>query len=426
MPFWLEVTLCAVYVLLGPLTWGFMILSMFEGRRRMSALFRRMPELPEPAPRVTIMIPARNEEANIEACVGGALSQDYPNLAVVVANDRSSDRTGEILGRLAAADARLRVVHLSDADFMTGWGGKSSTLHNAYEKGVKAIANCGLPIADSSIDNPQSAIRNSSEFLFGLDADVRLTSPAAISNCVRGAIKHDAAIFSLLPALESQSFFEELVIPLTGMLSSAINAVALTNVDSFKKVAYANGQCLLIRREVYDAVGGHTKVGKIVAEDVALAYLVKGTGRRVRVAWGADLCTIRMYDSLSAVYKGLSRIISVSRERRVWPMLAGIAFLTLCMFSMVPAAAMSAWRFAHPVSSIGGWGWLAAVVAHLVTMVIVLGLTYAWSKNRWWMALLWPIGGAIALAIFVRALRQAITGRIEWRGMTYEVRRAGA
>jgi hypothetical protein len=96
------------------------------------------------------------------------------------------------------------------------------------------------------------------------------------------------------------------------------------------------------------------------------------------------------------------------------------------MFSIVPAAIMSAWRFVHPVSSIGGWGWLAAVIAHLVTMVIVLALTYAWSRNRWWMALLWPIGGAISLAIFVRALRQAITGRIEWRGMTYEVKRAGA
>ena len=87
------------------------------------------------------------------------------------------------------------------------------------------------------------------------------------------------------------------------MLSSSINAVALTNVDSFKRIAYANGQCLLIRRDVYDSVGGHTRVGKIVAEDVALAYLVKGTGQRVRVAWGADLCAIRMYDSLPAVYR---------------------------------------------------------------------------------------------------------------------------
>ena len=406
MGWWLEVIAFGLYVLLGPLLFGFIILSMFEGRRRMTVLFNAPPQ-PNPAPRVTVMIPARNEEANIEKCASSVLAQDYPNLRVVVANDRSTDATGEILERLAASDPRLRVVHLTDADFMTGWGGKSSTLHNAYEKGVKNDGETDS-IADS--------------FLLGLDADVRLKRADAISACVRAAIKHRAAIFSLLPALESQSFFEELVIPLTGMLSSSINAVALTNVDSFKRIAYANGQCLLIRRDVYDGIGGHTRVGKIVAEDVALAYLVKGSGQRVRLAWGANLCAIRMYDSLSAVYRGLSRIISVSRDGRIWPMLVGITFLLLCLFSIVPAAIFTTWRFAHPFTELGKWGWLTAVVVHYVTIVVQFGLTYTWSKNRWWMALLFPLSGAIALAIFVRALRQAITGRFEWRGVNYSLK----
>src|SRR5438067_8374501 len=161
MGWWLEVIGCGLYVLLGPLLFGFIILSMFEGRRRMTVLFNA-PPLPDPAPRVTVMIPARNEEANIEKCVSSVLAQDYPNLRVVVANDRSTDATGEILERLAANHPRLRVVHLTDADFMTGWGGKSSTLHNAYVKGVE-------PDADS--------------FLLGLDADVRLTRADAISAC---------------------------------------------------------------------------------------------------------------------------------------------------------------------------------------------------------------------------------------------------
>jgi hypothetical protein len=173
---------------------------------------------------------------------------------------------------------------------------------------------------------------------------------------------------------------------------------------------------------VYDAIGGHTQVGKIVAEDVALAYLVKGSGQRVRLAWGANLCAIRMYDSLSAVYRGLSRIISVSRDGRIWPMVVGIAFLLLCLFSIVPAGIFTAWRFAHPITNLGKWGWLTAVVSHYLTIVVQLGLTYAWSKNRWWMALLFPLSGAIALAIFARALRQAITGRFEWRGVSYSLK----
>jgi hypothetical protein len=207
------------------------------------------------------------------------------------------------------------------------------------------------------------------------------------------------------------------------MMSSAINAVALTNVDSFKKIAYANGQCLLIRRDVYDEIGGHTQVGPVTAEDVALATLVKGRGGRVRVAWGADLVTVRMYDSLASVYRGLSRVISVSQFGRTWPMWTGIIFLLLCVFSIYPAAFMAWWRFEHPIFSFGGWNWLIGVVAHTAMIVWQLGLTYAWSKNRWWMALLFPLSLSIALAIYVRALRQCITGKFEWRGMTYSVKK---
>ncbi len=407
MPTWLEITLFAIYVLLGPLTWGFMILAMFEGRRRMSVLFKKTAPLPEPAPLLTVMIPARNEEANIEKCVGSVLGQDYPNLEVVVADDRSTDATGAMLDGLAASHPNLRIVHCTDADIIPGWAGKSNALHNAYRKGV-----------------PKGG--DGEHFLLGLDSDMRLTKTDALSLSVRAAIKHKAAIFTLLPALESHSFFEGLVIPLTGMLSSSINAVALTNVDSFKRVAYANGQCLMIRREVYDAIGGHTQVGPLPCEDVPLAHLVKDSGRRVRVAWGADLCAVRMYDSLGALYRGLARVLSVSRKRRTWPMNVGIAFLLLCGFSLYPALAYGIWRLRHPLMDLGAIGWLIACGFHWAAMTVQLGLTYAWSKNRWWYALLFPLGGAISLAIYVRALKQCITGRFEWRGVSYSLNRTNS
>jgi chlorobactene glucosyltransferase len=396
-PIWLEITLFAIYVLLGPLTWGFMILAMFEGRRRMSVLLKKTAPLPDPAPRVTVLIPARNEEANIEKCLRGVLAQDYPNLDIVVADDRSTDATAAILDRLAAAHLNLRVVHCTQADIIPGWAGKSNAIHNAYIKGLASADPAG------PIHHPQSATRNADHFLLGLDSDMRLTSPHAISLCVRGAIKHKAAIFTLLPALESHSFF----------------AVALTNVDSFRNVAYANGQCLLIRRDVYDAIGGHTKVGPVVCEDVALARLVKGTGGRVRVAWGADLCAVRMYDSLGALYRGLARVIAAAGERKIWPTLVGIAFLLLCGGSLYAAAIYGVYRLRHPLTNLGAAGWLVACGFHWLAMTVQLGLTYAWCKNRWWYALLFPLAGAISLAIYCRALRQRLTGRIEWRGVSY-------
>jgi chlorobactene glucosyltransferase len=421
MPIWLEITLFALYLLIGPLTWGFMILAMFEGRRRMSVLLRKTAPLPDPAPRVTVLIPARNEEANIEKCLAGVFAQDYPNLDIVVADDRSTDATPAILDRLAAAHPNLRVVHCTQADIIPGWAGKSNAIHNAYTKGLAPAGPA------HSIDNPQSAdrlsspksIANPSHFLLGLDSDMRLTSPQTISLCVRGAIKHKAGIFTLLPALESHSFFEGLVIPLTGMMSSSINAVALTNVDSFRNIAYANGQCLMIRRDLYDAIGGHTQVGPVVCEDVALARLVKGSGQRVRVAWGADLCAVRMYDSLASLYRGLARVIAAAGERKIWPTVVGIVFLLLCGVSLYAAAIYGLYRLRHPLTNLGAAGWLIACAFHWLAMTVQLALTYAWCKNRWWYAMLFPLAGAISLAIYCRALKQRLTGKIEWRGVSY-------
>jgi glycosyltransferase involved in cell wall biosynthesis len=410
MPIWLEITLFALYVLLGPLTWGFMILAMFEGRRRMSVLLKKTAPLPDPAPRLTVLIPARNEEANIEKCLAGVMGQDYPNMEVVVADDRSTDATGAILDRLAGVHRNLHVVHCTDADRIPGWTGKNNAMHQAYEKGVKGR------------DGGRELVQL--EYLLGLDSDVRLTRADALSVCVRAAIKHKAGILTLLPALESGTFFEGLVIPLTGMLSSSINAISLTNVDSFKKVAYANGQYLMFRRDVYDAIGGHAQVGPLPCEDVPLAYLVKNAGERVRVAWGAELCAVRMYDSLGAVYRGLARVLSVSRNRKTWPMWAGIAFLLLCGFSLYPAIVYGLWRMAHPLTKFGAMGWLVACGVHFAAMTVQLGLMYAWSKNRWWNALLFPVGGGISLAIYCKALKQCFTGKIEWRGVNYSLKQS--
>lgn len=405
MALWLEYTLFGLYLLVGPLTWGFMILSMYEGRRRMTFFTPDLPPLPAEAPPLTVMIPARNEEANVEACVASVLAQDYPNLTIVVADDRSTDRTGAILDALAAGNAHLKIVHLTPEDAYPGWAGKSRALYHAYEKGVRSLFPTPPPL----------------HFVFGLDCDMKLTDPQTLSLCVRAALQHNAAIFTLLPALESHSFFEELVLPLGGMLSSAVNAVALTNVDSFKKIAYANGQCLMIRRDVYDAIGGHASVAPLPCEDVPMAYAVKRRGDKVRVGWGSDHCTVRMYDSLGAVYRGLARIFTVSRDRKTWPMWCSGLFLLICGFSLYPALGWTAHRFAHPVNAYGHWGWLTACFFHFTTMTYQLGLTYLWSKNRWWMALLFPVSGAIMLATYARAIRQCFSGQFEWRGITYKL-----
>ena len=206
------------------------------------------------------------------------------------------------------------------------------------------------------------------------------------------------------------------------MISSSYNAVALTNVDSFKNIAYANGQFMMIRRDVYDSIGGHYAVKARYCEDVAMARIVKtGHGRRIRVAWGADHIQVRMYDSLGAVIRGLSRIFADTRNRRPWPMLAGVAFLLLCGLSLFPALAWTAWRLAHPINGYGAWGWLAACIGHFGAMSFQLGLTYTWSRNRWWYGLLLPLSAPILIAIYFRALWLAARGTFIWRGTVFKL-----
>ena len=256
-----------------------------------------------------------------------------------------------------------------------------------------------------------------------LDSDARLTRADTISRMVAAARQRDAAILSLLPALESYSFFEGLVIPLAGMVSSGVNMISLTNLDEVRSVAYANGQCLLIRRDVYEEIGGHShpKVYARACEDVALAEVVKGSGRRVKVAWGAPYCSVRMYDSLPAIHRGLARIFADARNRRIWPIVMGILFLVVCGFSLYAATAWAAWRWGHPVTSAGAWGWVIAVGVHWVLMTMQLGLAYAWSGNRWWNALLFPVGGVVLVSIYLRGIWIARTGKVVWRGTVFRL-----
>src|SRR5687768_15027366 len=124
-PFRTELILAGLYLLLGPGAWLAFGFAMVKGRKRMRLLSRPRPELPEPAPRVTVLLPAKDEAARVERCVATILAQDYPNFELVAIDDRSGDGTGRILDDVAARDPRVRVVHVRPGELPAGWGGKS-------------------------------------------------------------------------------------------------------------------------------------------------------------------------------------------------------------------------------------------------------------------------------------------------------------
>ena len=224
--------------------------------------------------RVTAIVPARNEEASIAACIASLAAQ--PEIAEIIAiNDQSSDRTGEILGDLAK---NLSQLHVIDAPAPPpGWVGKN----HAVSLGAQQAT---------------------SPWLLFTDADAVLIEGAIAKTLVLAAEK-DAALISFSPEQDLQTWYERVLIPFVYLRLAQRFSFDEVN-DPSSKAAAANGQFLLIQREAYDAVGGHTAIHGAVLEDVALARRVKSAGFRIWFSSGFGLVRVRMYRSFSAMWEG--------------------------------------------------------------------------------------------------------------------------
>lgn len=390
----LEYILFGLYLLLGVTVWILFLIGMYAGRKRMSLLNRPAPKPPQPAPKATILIPAKDEGGRIADCIRSACAQTYPNYEVIAVNDRSTDQTGAIMDELAKELPNLRVRHIREDELPAGWTGKCNALYRTVNEAH-------------------------GDWLLFIDSDVVIT-PDALQAALSRAARRGYDLMSLWPKLESYSFSEKLLVPLCAAGVSMMYLVSLTNKDYMKNVAFANGQFLLIKRSVYDEMGGHAAVKDRFCEDVEMARLLKRRGKRIRIAWGTDFAAVRMYSSLSGIFKGWGRNFYAASLGKPWRILLAIAFVVLCGFSAYAAAAWTIFRFINPGTVWGGpWGWLAAAVTHLILMHLSLAKLYTWSGNPGTNAGLFPLGGSMLIGVFIKSLRMCATGKVEWRGTHY-------
>ncbi len=380
------------YLPYGPLVWlGYGYLSA-AGRTKMLLLDKPRPA-PNPPPKVSLIVPAKDEEGRIRLCLQSALNQDYPNLEVIAVDDRSVDRTGAIMDEMAAAEPRLKILHIQPGSLGEGWTGKNNALYQATK-----IATGG--------------------WLLFVDSDVKL-EPSAVTRSITVSNYKKYDLFSLLPALESQSPWEGIMIPLCTATAATMYLIALNNNDKWTKISFANGQFLLITRQTYDAIGGHETVKDRFCEDTEIARIVKEKGFRSRVSFGDEFCSVRMYDGLPSVIKGWSRIYYAAKVGKKKHILLAIQFLVMCVFSAYAALIYGIVRATHPHGNMLDDAWLGAAVAHLLIMTLVVGMIYKWSRNSVWNALLLPVSTPILLYVLLKALKTCFTKKLEWRGTTY-------
>lgn len=349
---------------------------------------------PDPAPKVSVVVAAKDEEANIKACVTSLLNQDYPNFELIVVDDRSCDRTPEILAKIQrTSGGRMQVVRVGAV--RDGWFGKN----NAMREGVSA---------------------STGDWLLFTDADCTQTSRKTLSVAMREALGREVDFLSITPVLETHAVWERMIQPvctlvlMTWFLPHRVNR-------PHRKTAYANGAFMLMRRSCYDAIGGHERVRTEVNEDIQMARLTKQLGLRLRVVENDDLYRTRMYDSLLGAWRGWSRIYYGSFAS--WRNLV-LAASFVILASLVPwvslLTALTGLAVAHE-SPATPW-----VIAGSVWLVIVaLEQTMAWRLYKTLRAppvwsLAYFLGAAVALGMLTSAmLKKAGVTRTTWRGTTY-------
>lgn len=374
----------ALYLLLGPVAWVGIYAGFLLARSRMGRLREPSPPLPDNAPPVTILVPAKDEGADIELCLQRVLSLDYPDFSVVAIDDRSTDQTGTILDRLARTHPdRLRVIHVTDLP--DGWLGKNHALH----------------LGTRDVETP---------WLLFIDSDV-LIEPSSLREVMRRALHRGYDLVSLMLALRTETFWERLLLPLAGLTWATTFSVSLTNDDGLPNTAVGNGQFLLVKRDLYDRVGGHAAVRDCVNEDVELARAAKKAGGRVRLLSGFHLGATRMHTTLKQIFRGWGRIFAGTSRRNPLPMLAAMLFTIACVLSgyvlLVPGI----------VRAIdGNWLWLAVSMVHLAMMHAYVAFTYGKAGVPRRYTLLLPLGAIMMLVVLGFGVRRCFGGSFEWRG----------
>jgi chlorobactene glucosyltransferase len=348
---------------------------------------------PSNAPLISVCVPARNEERNIRACVESILAQDYLNFELIVLDDRSIDSTPEILRQLAARDGRLKVIH--GADLPKGWTGKPHALFQAL-----------------------AAARG--EWLCFVDADTFLSSDT-LSACYAKATETNADMFTIMTFQILGSFWEKAVMPIV-MTALSVGFSPRKVNDPKSRDAIANGQFILIKRAVYNAIGGHERVKDQIVEDKAIAEQVKRSGYRLIVANGYAVARTRMYTSMSEMWEGWTKNIYLGLSDRQSLVLLGVfgAFLALVAALVLPLWPLLGlfWYLQD-----GGWPALAIIGEALILWAFVIytraRVALGMGISAWYAWTL-PLGAAVFAAMMFTSTWRVLSGRgVTWKGRSY-------
>ncbi|HWZ51561.1 MAG TPA: glycosyltransferase family 2 protein [Granulicella sp.] len=386
-------TIAEVIVWITALCWAFHSFIVVRGLPRVPDLLLQ-PNVPlglgpDPAPTLTVIVPACNEEAHVAAALLSLIAQDYPNLDILAINDRSSDQTGAILDALAAQHpTRLRVLHITELP--AGWLGKTHAM---------ALA----------------ARNTTSDYLLFTDADVLFT-PDALRRSVSYLVKSGGDHLVTYPSLIIRRWDEAVVLGFI-QVSSLWGARPWRVSDPrARRDAIGVGAFNLVKHSAYEQVGGFEALRMEVVEDLGLGRRLKADGFAARLAFGRGLVNIHWASGALGLAHVLTKNIFSALRFRISLVL--VACLWLLAFCVAPFAAL----------------WIELLRLPALIILLAVTLEYrAMSRQSGiapWNALLMPFGALLLVYALLRSmLVTLVQGGIRWRGTFYplsELRRNSA
>lgn len=389
---------------------------------RMRRVARTLPtardglDLPAPGadgswPRLCLIVPAHNEQDVIAELARSLVAQDYPGIRVVFALDRCTDDTEKIVREIVGADPRFEVLLISQCP--EDWSGKTHALWRGVQDSVGA---------------------RDAELLMFADADTVFDPGLARATvALMGARKLD--LLSLLSRLTCDAWFERLIQPAAGF--ELVRQYPLDYVNRANRPrAFANGQFMLFRRELYERIGGHEAVKQQLLEDIALARLLDKRKRKMPSRWGvlmpgdgkadpeAGMLHCHMYRNWNSFRRGWKRIYSEAALRRPAQLIewAWRLRLTGVVLPVAPLVCL--------LMAVWTWRWddvpltIALVIAGVAGMIVAwaaLGSIYRDQRARLSWLPLYPVGAWRTAGLLLEAARDLRTGEpTMWAGRAYK------
>lgn len=335
-------------------------------------------------PLVSVVMPARNEAADIGAAVQSHLDQTYPRIEVIVVDDGSDDATADVARAAGGGDTRLRVI--DGLPLPDGWVGKSWACH-------------------------QGAAEAFGDWLLFSDADV-VHEPETLARCLALALRLDRGGLTLAPRIEMGTVAERVVLPAAAYIISAVMAPGPLARWQRSPVTMAAGAYLLIRKDVYDGLGGHAGIGHHMVDDLALAREVKRRGGLLVPADGTDLIHLRMYRGTRAMWAGWRKNAAFASPRGITRGLAPSGLLGALALAPTVATVRGAATRDRRLSALGA----TALAAQLWAQRQAGGI--APTPRRY--AVTMPLGTLFMATVAARGAVDRLTGRGPvWRGRRY-------